>query len=293
MHHYPNVQEQCRLMRARLNVRRAVFDALFIVLVALTSIGLLTEQTQADEQIMAATIPPSGVTIPQDAAGVNFIHLAPFSSDTTVSLTISNTDSVLTYQNLEIGGSTGGYISRPPGTTRFTLALPGGTIPALVQDEELAANTLYTFAAIGGARSWPLELLRLIDSTSAPPPLRGQVRVAHVAPFGAPPASNTRVNVVDAAGATIDSSFLALEYRNVTPYVTLPVGQVDWQVTLASGDVVLDVPPLDLNAGAQYTLFILGDNLEQPLASLLLIHVAGQPVSLQYLPLVARTDPVE
>jgi hypothetical protein len=181
-------------------------------------------------------------------------------------------------------------VARPPGTTQFTMTPADLLVPPLVQSEVLSANTDYTVVAIGGTNGWPLELLRLIDTTPAPPPLYGKIRVVHVAPFATPPASTTQVNVVEQTGETINIDLLGLEYREATPYFTLPAGAYNWKVTLPNGDLLLDLPAFNLYNGAQLTLFILGDTIHQPLAGLLVIQVEGQPLLFRYLPIVENTN---
>jgi hypothetical protein len=271
--------------------RRLIYGALFAIVLALASIGLFTQQVQADWRSITLTVPPPGATIPATSANLNFVHLAPFGPDTTVSLTISSTNSLLQYEGLEIGDSIGGYISRPPGTTQFSLTLPGDTVPVLTADEQLNANVSYTEVAIGGANGWPLELLQLVDTTSAPPPLHGKVRVVHVAPFAPPPASNTEVDIVTESDVAVDPTLVALEYKEASPYLTLPAREYDWKVVLAgTSDLVVDLPPFNLYGGAIVTLFVLGDGTNQPPAGLLMFQQVGEPLHFIYMPIIENVN---
>lgn len=271
--------------------RHLLYGTIFATVLALAGIGLFTQQVQGQERSITLTVPPPGGTVPVNAANLNFVHLAPFGPDTTVSLQISSTNSLLQYEALEIGESIGGYISRPPGTTEFALTLPGDTVPVLVQDEQMSANMNYTEVAIGGANGWPLEMIQLLDTTPAPPALHGKVRVVHVAPFAAAPASNTQVDIVTASDAPVDPSLMNLEYKGVSPYLTLPSRNYDWKVVLSdTGDLIVDLPPFNLHNGAVITLFILGDGTNQPAAGLLMFQETGEPPHFFYKPIIENVN---
>ena len=167
-----------------LSPNKIVYLFLFACLVLLAGFGFAAENASADVQL-DGTVPPPGSTIP-GAANVNFLHLAPFGADTSVTVAISNTSSLLQYKNLSIGDGTG-YLSLPKGASQFTITPTGAGSAALDELLNFADTTDYTVVAIGGSNGNALELLQLTDSTPAPPSRKGKIRVVHVAPFATAP----------------------------------------------------------------------------------------------------------
>ncbi|CAN5549263.1 hypothetical protein BH10CHL1_BH10CHL1_12470 [soil metagenome] len=114
---------------------------------------------------------------------------------------------------------------------------------------------------------------------------KGQVNIIHLAPFDANIA-NTAVDVctetnTPVAGAT------NLHYLEQSGFLTLSSGSYDWKVTQPGcGATILDLAPFVLGNQGVITLLIIGDRVNQPLSSLLLVQDTG--LINVYLPLITK-----
>lgn len=114
-------------------------------------------------------------------------------------------------------------------------------------------------------------------------PQQGQVRVFHLAPIGS--TASSTVDICTEANQPV-SGLTGLTYLSQSGYIPLTPGTYDWKV----GDggcttTVLDLPPFQVAAGTALTLLIVGDGVNQPLASILLVDDVGRFYP-RYLPLV-------
>lgn len=114
-------------------------------------------------------------------------------------------------------------------------------------------------------------------------PQQGQVRVFHLAPIGS--TASSTVDICTEANQPI-SGLTGLTYLSQSGYIRLTPGAYDWKV----GDVgctttVLDLPSFQVAAGTALTLLIVGDGVNQPLTSILLVDDVGLLYQ-RYLPLV-------
>jgi hypothetical protein len=106
-------------------------------------------------------------------------------------------------------------------------------------------------------------------------PANGLVRVVHLAPLD-DDIANTAVDVCDEDNTPI-SGFTGLVYLSQSGYHPFPPTIYDWQVmTPGCGTLLVDIPPFSLNAGAVLTLYIIGDDDQQPLSTLLSVEEVGK-----------------
>lgn len=105
-------------------------------------------------------------------------------------------------------------------------------------------------------------------------PRNGQVRVVHLAPFDAVLA-NTAVDVCRENNTPV-TGFTGLVYLSTSGYQPFPPTIYDWKVmTPGCGALLVDIPPFTLNAGAVLTLYIVGDDDNQSLSTLLSVENVG------------------
>ncbi len=275
--------------------RKPIFVALFLAFITLAGFHQLATNVDAAAN-SNGTLPPPGGTLPppsgmlpSGAAGIQLLHLAPFGTDSNVSAVISDTTPT-EYNNLGLGQSTGEYLAVTAGVINGSVTPAIGGSP-FTFSETLDPDKEYTTAVIGGANGWPIEFLTNEDTTTAPSPLFGKVRVVHVAPFAPGPAINTAVNVVDQSGNSIGSGvFEGLVYKQDSGYIELPVGLYDWKVALAISDApVVDLPPFNLYSEAVVTIYIMGDGTIQPAAGLLTINELGNEPTIMYFPVMVNS----
>ncbi len=265
-----------------LSPNKIFYLLLFVTLVLLGGFGFTAQDVAAVPQL-DGTVPPPGGTI-SGAANVNFVHLAPFDTDTSITVAISNTSSLLQFNNISIGDATG-YLSLPKGASQFTVMPSGNVTPTIDSLLNFADKTDYSVVAIGGSNGNPLEFLQLTDSTARPPSRAGKVRIVHVAPFATAPDPGA-IKVINQDGSPVDAAFNSLKYKDSTAFHTLPVGQYDWKVEKADGSAYVDLAPFNLFDGAVLTLYIIGDQVNQAPSSVLVINRGGS--YLTFIPMVAR-----
>ncbi|GIV79492.1 DUF4397 domain-containing protein [Litorilinea aerophila] len=264
---------------------RPGYALVFVLLLLLAGHAWLTGQAwaQTGSSSTDGTLPPPGDTIVPVSAQVRLAHMAPFASNTLLNVTLSGSNSIYQFLNLELGDFTSGYVGLSPGTV--TVQVIPQVVPSFTVTETLALPTSYTGAIVGGSNGWPLEMLWLVDETGTPPAGLGKIRVVHVAPF-ANTSAGTRLHVRTQGGQVIDPSLENLEYRDESGFLTLPVGSYDWRV-LQAGDnsTWLDLPPFNLLPGAVLTLWLMGDGINQPPVSRLLVSQGGGG-TLLYFPII-------
>ena len=195
------------------------------------------------------------------SARIAVAHLAPFSTTTAVNIRIDGMP-VPQLANLEFGDSTP-YITVPTGTHLVEIYLVGSPTPALTTTVNLEDQD-YTAIAIGGARSWPLELRLLQDDNTAPPTNTAKVRVGHLAPF-ATAITDTLADVRLQDGSPVPGA-TGVPYGIVGSYTTLPAMEYDLKVTAAGGTpALIDPMPASFAEGDIRSVFAVGDGVNQPL----------------------------
>lgn len=280
------------------HVKAIAYGALFLLFIFFAGNGYLMAEAQGagiDQATMAQMVPtPLGGTIPVVSTGISVLHLAPFDTDPDVTTVLtSTTGATVASTGITIGERWAGspiadstqYLSFPSGNTQIAITPDGALTPILLQTVSLTDGADNTVVLTGGANGWVVDTLLLDDSTTAPPPFFGKVRIVHVAPLDNS-SLNTEVAIVDQTGRAIDPSFNGLTYRDASAYITLPAGEYDWRANVLSNANVIDLDPFMLNSGAIVTIYILGDGASFQPAGLLVINELGNPVRDLYLPMM-------
>ena len=195
-------------------------------------------------------------------AALRVAHLAPFAADladTNVDVRTDDGDLVDALADVAYG-TFSDYLSLPAGIYDLMLTPPGGgdallDIPPIV----LKDGDVMTFYAIGGANTWPVEPLAVLQQPVDP----ARVRVAHLAPF-AGTAEDTSVSVwLDMM--EVVSGFT---YGETTSYLEVPPGMYGASV-IPTGTVTPAITgTLMLEAGIDYTVAAVGNAVMQPLSLL-------------------------
>lgn len=113
---------------------------------------------------------------------------------------------------------------------------------------------------------------------------QGQVNVIHLAPFD-PVIANTAVDICTEAGTPITGA-TNLQYLEQSGYLLLPQGNYDWKVmTPGCSSLIVNLEPFTLFDQAVLSVLIIGDGVNQPFDSVLIVQDRG--ISLKkYLPLI-------
>ena len=119
-----------------------------------------------------------------------------------------------------------------------------------------------------------------------PPANQGQVNIIHLAPFSTVLA-NTAVDVCTEANVPVTGA-TNLHYLEQSGFLNLPAGSYDWKVTQPGcGATIVDLAPFVLGDQGRITLLIIGDGVNQPVSSLLLVQSMG--LMHVYLPLISKS----
>jgi len=222
-------------------------------------------------------------------AMLQIAHLAPFAVDPGTAVTVT-LDGVPVLPNFEFADSTG-YLPVSADITHTVEVFAAGVVtPAISADIYLMAGQDYTAIAVGGANSWPLELMLLMDDNTAPAAGNFKLRLGHLAPFtDTITGTLADVRLEDGTPVITDVVFGA-----VAPYLELPAGTYNLKITTPGGAVTLINPlPVTFAAGQVLSAFAVGDGVNQPLGVFAL--PAGAPGFLlplsmnAYLPVVMDT----
>lgn len=211
-----------------------------------------------DWPISATSI--TGLTL--TPAVVNVAHYAPFADSalgTSVTVRLNGGDALTDFEFGDIAAG----VELPPGDYLVEIVPTGSSTVAISGTFTLEGGVQYTVAAIGDGPNQPLELFPLVDDTVITPDA-AKLRVAHLAPFAS---TGTEVDICTDDGAVVIPNFA---YKDVTnPYVELPAGDYDLQITLAGtdcGTVALDLPSVRLADGDIADVFAIGGANDWPLA---------------------------
>ena len=203
---------------------------------------------------------------------VNVAHLAPFAAqlgDTAVSIDVNGSEVLNGVQYKQ----TSGYLtladdgSAPGNTLLEVYAPPGASVPAIMAEVDLAAETDYTVVAIGDGFNQDLSLLPLVDDNTAPADGNVKLRVVHSAPFAADLA-DTAVSIRTDDGDLVNG-LTGVEFGMQSGYFEVPAGTYDLNVATPDGSTrLIDLAPVTLNAGDIVTVFAIGDGVNQDLGFL-------------------------
>ncbi len=200
-------------------------------------------------------------------AQVAVLHLAPFDADienTAVNILV-NGDS--TFENVKFKDFVD-YVELPAGEYMIDVVPVGATDPAISGTFMLSDGMFYSVLAIGNGSTQDLELFALVDGDgSAPASGNVAVRVAHTAPFAAELAA-TEVSIRTAGGDVVNG-LQGVPYKADSGFFEIPAGEYDLKVASDDGSVnYIDPLPAMLPAGANVTLYAIGDGFNQPLGIL-------------------------
>ena len=147
------------------------------------------------------------------------------------------------------------YISVSPGAYVITVFPTGTRVnPVITQTISVAAGSIYTLAAVNRLQNIALQVIP--DPRISILPYRTYVRVVHLSP-NAP-----TVDITLPDGRVL---FDDVSYRQVTPYIQVAPQNYTLQARVAAtGEIVLNVPNVNLRPGNIYTVYVIGLAGEQP-----------------------------
>jgi hypothetical protein len=198
-------------------------------------------------------------------AKVAVAHFAPFASaieDTAVNISVNGAP-VEALQGVTFKQFTS-YIDFAEGNYTIEVFPVGATEPAISGDFMLTDGMSYTVYAAGDGANQPLELRALVDDTTTPAAGNLNIRVVHAAPF-ADNLAATEVSIRTADGMVVNN-LVGVPYNVDSGFFEVPAGTYDLKVASNDGLVnYIDPDPAPLPAGADVTLFAVGDGVNQPL----------------------------
>jgi len=146
----------------------------------------------------------------------------------------------------------------------YLAGLAGASDPLITGDFTLQDGVDYTLFATGNAVTQTPVLLALVDTADEPDAGNLNVRVVHAAPF-ASDLDGTEVSIRTAGGDVVNG-LVGVPYGVDSGFFQIPAGNYDLKVASNDGSVnYIDPLPADLPAGADVTVFAVGDGINQPL----------------------------
>lgn len=178
-----------------------------------------------------------------DTAQLRVLHASPDAP----AVDIWINDEITELTNVPFG-TISEYMDVPAGDYNFKVFATGtDTDPVIDADVTLAAGMAYTAAATGDLANIQPTVLEDGGNGAADKAL---VRVVHFSP-DAP--------AVDVAPDGADPVVSGLEFPTATDYLALDAGEYDLEVRIAgSGDVALQLDPVQLEGGMAYSVFAIG-----------------------------------
>jgi len=200
------------------------------------------------------------------SARVAVLHLAPFAADiddTAVNIFVNGAE---TFSGVKFKDFVD-YVELEAGDYTIDIVPVGASEPAITGNYTLADNVDYSLFAIGNGTTQPLELAALVDDNSAPMPGNVAIRVVHAAPFAADLAA-TEVSIRTDGGDVVNN-LVGVPYMVDSGFFEVPAGTYDLKIASNDGSVnYIDPLAADLPAGANVTLYAIGDGINQPLGVL-------------------------
>ena len=199
-------------------------------------------------------------------AQVAVAHFAPFADDiesTAVDIAV-NGDVAL--EGVKFKQFTD-YLEFDAGNYTLEIYLAGQagvSDPVITAELTLEDGVDYSAVAIGNGSTQPLGIWILTDNTSEPASGNLNVRIVHAAPF-AEDLDDTEVSIRTAGGDVVNN-LERVDYGISSGFFEVPAGTYDLKVASPDGSVnYIDPLPVDLPAGADLTIYAVGDGLNQPL----------------------------
>lgn len=200
------------------------------------------------------------------AARVAVGHFAPFADDietTAVDIAVNGEVALMDVKYKDFTD----YLEFDAGDYTIDIFLAGTSgisDPVISGQFSLVDGNDYTVYAVGNAGSQDLELRALLDNTDAPMNGNLNIRVVHAAPFATDLAA-TEVSIRTAGGDVVNG-LVGVPYNVDSGFFEIPAGSYDLKVASNDGSVnYIDPLPADLPAGADVTVFAVGDGVNQPL----------------------------
>lgn len=200
------------------------------------------------------------------AARVAVLHLAPFASDidgTAVDIAINGETA---FQNVKFKDFVD-YVDLDAGDYTIDIVPVGASDPAITGSFSLEDGRDYSVFAVGNGTTQDLELMALVDDVAEPAAGNLNIRVVHVAPFASDLAA-TEVSIRTAGGDVVNG-LIGVPYGAESGFFQIPAGEYDLKVASNDGSVnYIDPLPASLPAGANVTVYAVGDGANQTLGIL-------------------------
>jgi hypothetical protein len=191
-----------------------------------------------------------------EPAYLQVAHLAPFAADASVTVLVNGAPALIDFN---YGDSTG-YLELPAGEYDIDIVPTGAMDPAISATVELMGNTYYSAIAYGDGVNQALGLMLLVDDNTAPAAGKFHLRLGHLAPFAAGPAT-ADIRLQD--GTLVVGN---VDFGDVTGYIELDAGTYDLKITTPGGGTTLIDPlPVTFGEGDIITAFATGEGSNQPL----------------------------
>jgi hypothetical protein len=198
-------------------------------------------------------------------AKVAVAHFAPFADTidgTAVNISVNGAP-VDALQGVKFKQFTD-YIEFVEGTYTIEVFPVGSAEAAITGEFPLTDGKSYTVYAAGDGVKQMLELRALEDDTTTPADGNLNLRVVHAAPFAADLAA-TAVSIRTADGMVVNN-LSNVPYNVQSGFFEVPAGTYDLKVASPDGSVnYIDPLPAALPAGANVTIYAIGDGMNQPL----------------------------
>jgi hypothetical protein len=197
------------------------------------------------------------------AARVAVAHFAPFADSldgTAVNILVNGATAL---ENVRFKDFTD-YLEFDAGTYTIDIVPVGATDPAISGEFTLADGNDYSLFAVGNGVTQDLELWALLDNVDAPMTGNLNIRIVHAAPFAADLAA-TEVSIRTDGGDLVNG-LTGVPYGVDSGFFEIPAGNYDLKVASNDGSVnYIDIDAVDLPAGADVTVYAVGDGINQPL----------------------------
>lgn len=197
------------------------------------------------------------------AARVAVAHFAPFADSldgTAVNILVNGATAL---ENVRFKDFTD-YLEFEAGTYSIDIVPVGATDPAISGEFTLADGNDYSLFAVGNGVTQDLELWALLDNVAAPMSGNLNIRIVHAAPFAADLAA-TEVSIRTDGGDLVNG-LTGVPYGVDSGFFEIPAGNYDLKVASNDGSVnFIDIDAVDLPAGANVTVYAVGDAINQPL----------------------------
>jgi hypothetical protein len=214
---------------------------------------------------LSTTLLMLGSTSAFAQAKVAVAHFAPFADTlmgTAVNISINGAP-VEALQGVEFKQFTP-YLDLAEGDYLIEVFPVGSETAAISGNFSLTDGMSYTVYAAGDGTKQMLELRALVDDTTTPADGNLNIRVVHAAPFAADLAA-TEVSIRTADGMVVNN-LTNVPYNAQSGFFEVPAGTYDLKVASPDGSVnYIDPLPAALPAGANVTIYAVGDGMNQSL----------------------------